>query len=217
MRKGQFCWSRMFIHMLADLEKQRIELEKFIEILLTWNIKKRDASSSPQPEPPISKGEFFKEISVDQKNRYKLAFFILNVLHRLQDADGWYSYCEKIIFEKNGIKSRPRWKAGHFQICLIPHIFDDFEKFIDKNRFNVERLSKYYDLIANELIKCFYDCPKATECFLGGEYVFNGHDRNRGEYWRVSLSKSIEYADSMFLAQERGKQKLKGHFPPEKK
>lgn len=75
MRKGQFCWSRMFIHMLADLEKQRIELEKFIEILLTWNIKKRDASSSPQPEPPISKGEFFKEISVDQKNRYKLAFF----------------------------------------------------------------------------------------------------------------------------------------------
>lgn len=100
---------------------------------MTWNKKKkRDASSSPQPETPISKGGFFKEISVDQKSRYELVFFILNVLHSLQDVDGWYCYYEKIIFEKNGIKSRPHWKAGHCQICLIPHIFDDFEKLLTK-------------------------------------------------------------------------------------
>ena len=60
---------------------------------------RRDVESSPQPEPVITKGEFFKEVTVDVYDRYALVFFILNTLHQLENSDRWYCYCsEKNLF-----------------------------------------------------------------------------------------------------------------------
>ena len=43
MRKEHFIAARFFIHRLADLEKQRFELEKqFREMLSLWNKNKRE-------------------------------------------------------------------------------------------------------------------------------------------------------------------------------
>ena len=62
MRKEQFIATRLFIRRLAEVEKQRPELEKqFRETLSIWNKKqRRDAEPPPEPEPVITKGEFFK-------------------------------------------------------------------------------------------------------------------------------------------------------------
>ena len=35
---------------------------------------RRDAEFSPQPEPVITKGEFFKEVTVDVYDRFALVF-----------------------------------------------------------------------------------------------------------------------------------------------
>ena len=49
MRKEHFIASRLLIHRLADLEKQRLELEKqFRETLSIWN-KKQEEMPSPLP------------------------------------------------------------------------------------------------------------------------------------------------------------------------
>ena len=124
-----------------------------------------------------------------------------------------------MIKKENHIVSRPRWRSGLCQICRIPCIFDDFEQDIDKNRFNMTVLCRYYDQLYSELVKLFDQCPKAAEYFLGGEYVYGGCDWNSGEYWHVPLSESIWYADSIRLAQERNKEKEKElePFSPEKK
>ena len=36
---------------------------------------RRDAESSPEPEPVITKGEFFKQVTVDRYDRFALVFF----------------------------------------------------------------------------------------------------------------------------------------------
>lgn len=48
----------------------------------------------------------------------------------------------------------------------------------------------------------------------GGEYVYGGCDWNSGEYWRVSLSESIRYDDSMRFSQIKNKEL--GPFLPDK-
>ena len=53
MRKEQFICFRSFIHRLADLEKQRIELEKsFRETLSVWNNTK---NQMPEPLSNLNK------------------------------------------------------------------------------------------------------------------------------------------------------------------
>ena len=100
-----------------------------------------------------------------------------------------------MIQKNSDIKSRLCWKSGHYQICKIPSMFNGFELFVDKNRFNIDELCKYYDRLSHELVKLFYQYPKATDCFLGeAGYYYGGRDWNIGEYWRVSLSESIRYA-----------------------
>ena len=37
---------------------------------------RRDAESSPEPEPVITKGEFFKQVTVDRYDRFALVFFL---------------------------------------------------------------------------------------------------------------------------------------------
>ena len=65
---------------------------------------RRDAESSPEPEPVITKGEFFKQVTVDRYDRFALVFFfILNTLHQLENSDRWYCYCseKKSFLEQN--------------------------------------------------------------------------------------------------------------------
>lgn len=51
MRKHQFICARLFINRLADIEKQRLELEKsFVEILRLWNNHENDM---PAPLPNL--------------------------------------------------------------------------------------------------------------------------------------------------------------------
>ena len=68
--------------------------------------------------------------------------------------------------------------------------------------------------LQKELIKCFYDSPRSTESFLGGEHYFGGRDWNTGKYWSVSLSESIRYSDGIFLAclRDEKKKELYGSF-----
>lgn len=47
-----------------------------------------------------------------------------------------------------------------------------------------------------------------------GEYVYGGCNWNSGEYWRVSLSESIQYDDSMRFSQIKNKEL--GPFLPDK-
>ena len=95
-------------------------------------------------------------------------------------------------------------------------MFDDFEQDINKNRFNMPVLNRYYEQLFKELVKRFEECPEAVECFHGGEYVYSGRDWNSEEYWRVTLSESIRYADGIILARQRDKQKKEelGPFCP---
>ena len=86
-------------------------------------------------------------------------------------------------------------------------MFDDFYSNIDKIRFNSVELRRYFDKLQTELIKCFYDLPRDTDCFLGGEHYFGGRDWNSGTYWRVSLSEIIRYSDDIFLSKIRDKKK----------
>ena len=80
---------------------------------------------------------------MDKKDRFAIVFFILNTLNFIENGDGYYCYCGEMIKKNCDIKSRLRWKSGHCQICKIPSIFNDFESFVDKNRFNIEELCKY--------------------------------------------------------------------------
>ena len=170
---------------------------------------RQDASSSPQPEPVITKGQFFKQVTVDKYDRFALVFFILNTLHQLENSDRWYCYCseKKSFWTKIISKGISCWLLSHCQICVIPEIFNDFESFVDNNIFNMMQLRRYYVQLQKELIKCFNDSPRSTESFLGGEHYFGGRDWNTGKYWSVSLSESICYSDGIFLACLRDEKK----------
>ena len=176
----------------------------------------RDGSASPQSrfEQTITKDEFFKSITTDKKDRFAVVFFILNTLNFIENSGDYYCYCEKIP-QENCLK---RLKSNFCQICKIPSIFYDFESFVNKNRFNMDKLCKYYDRLFKELVKLFYQRPNAADCFLGSEYYYGGSDWYSGEYWRVSLTESIHYSDGIFLRQERDQKKKKkkelGPFPP---
>lgn len=128
-------------------------------------IKKRDASP-PSESSTIAREKFFQEITVHKNDRYALAFFTLNTLNFIQNGDGWYCYCDQMV-KKNGVKSKPRWKSGYCQICKIPDLFHDFERFVDKHRFNMLVLCNFYDQLFKDLVKLFDQCPKPAECFLG--------------------------------------------------
>ena len=73
----------------------------------------------------------------------------------------------------------------------------------------MDKLCKYYDQLFKKLVKLFYQCPNAADCFLGSEYYYGGHDWYSDEYWRVSLTESINYSDGIFLRQERDKKEKK--------
>ena len=65
IKKGQFVCARFFIHRLAEIEKQRLYVEKsFHKTLSQWNKHRaRDGSASPQSrfERTITKDKFFKK------------------------------------------------------------------------------------------------------------------------------------------------------------
>ena len=52
----------------------------------------RSTSTSPklEPDPVISKGDFFNQITVNRWDRFALDFFILNTLHQLEVAKKHY-------------------------------------------------------------------------------------------------------------------------------
>ena len=114
-------------------------------------------STEPEPSPGISIGKFFKEITIDLWDRFALIFFILNTLHLLKNGGYWYCYC----------KQRKSEQKDFCQIWKIPDIFYGFESFVDKHRFDILALRKYYFRLKNELIKRFYDSPRSTQAFLG--------------------------------------------------
>ena len=151
---------------------------------------------------------------MDRKDRFALVFFILNTLNFIDNSDYYYCYCEKTTKKK----SKP--KSNYCQICKIPSIFHDFEEFVNKNRFIMEKLFRYYDKLFNELVKLFNQRPDAADFFFfwvgGCEYYYSGRDWYSGECCRVSLLESIQYSDGIFLSQQRDKQKKKelGPFPP---
>ena len=94
-------------------------------------------------------------------------------------------------------------------LVVARSVKSDFERDIDKNRFNLPVLIRYYDQLFKELVQLFEEWPEAVEFFHGVEYVYSGRDWYSGEYWRVPLSESIRYADGIILAQQRDKQKKK--------
>ena len=104
-------------------------------------------------------------------------------------------------------KGIPCWLPSRWQICVIPEKFDKFESFVNKHRFNMMELRRYYDKLQKELIKCFYDSPKSTECFLVEGHYFGSRDWQTGHCWSVFLSESIQYLDDIFLASQRDKKK----------
>ena len=79
MRKENFIASKLFIRRLAELERSRIELEKQFRETLSLQKKKkqRNVESSPEPLLVITKGEFFKEITIDIYDRFALVFFYI--------------------------------------------------------------------------------------------------------------------------------------------
>ena len=90
----------------------------------------------------MSEEEFKSLIMLDrERTRFEIVCFLLNTLNHLVTADVWYCYCEHIKTEKDGIVSHYKWKAGHCQICKIPLMFPNFERDIDKNKFNLEVLN----------------------------------------------------------------------------
>ena len=136
-------------------------------------------------------------------------------MHQLQDSDRWYCYCseKKSFWTKTISKGVPCWLPSRCQICVIPETFDDFETFVDNHRFNIPELRRYYEQLQKELIKCFYDSPRSTESFLGGEHYLGGRDWNIGKYWRVSLSENIRHSDDIFfISSKRRKKELYGLF-----
>ena len=157
----------------------------------------------------MNKKQFEELITVSKHGRYELIFFILNALNHILNGDSWCCYCDKMKIENDGIVSTPRWRSGCCQICKILSKFPDSERDIDKNRFNMPVLIRYYDQLFKELVQLFEEWPEAVEFFNGVEYVYSGRDWYSGEYWRVPLSESIRYADGIILAQQRDKQKKK--------
>ena len=139
-----------------------------------------------------------KCITVDKKDRFAVVFFILNTLNFNEKSGDYYCYCEEIP-QENCLK---RIKSNFCQIYKIPSIFYDFELFVDKNRFNMDRLCKYYDRLFKELLKLFYQRPNAADVFLGTEYYYGGCDWYSGEYWRVSLTENIHYSDGIFCVKK---------------
>ena len=112
---------------------------------------RRDASSSPQPEPVITKGGFFKELTVEKHDRFTLVFSILNTLHQLQDSDRWCCYCseKKSFWTKIISKGVPCWLPSCCQIRIIPETFGDFETFVDNHR----NTGKYWRVSLSESIR----------------------------------------------------------------
>ena len=162
---------------------------------------RRDPSSLVRPWPIGGKEELFKHVVVDKHSRFDMLFFILNTHYQIPNHGYHCCYCgdvksfwTKII--SNGV---PYWLPSKCQICFISDIFLEFEEDVDKIRFNVVELRKYYYNLRKELIKCFYVDPFACECFLGGEHYFYGRDYWEGKYWMVSLSENIHYNDNFFF------------------
>ena len=176
----------------------------------------RSTSTSPklEPDPVISKGDFFNQITVNRWDRFALDFFILNTLHQLEDSDRCCCYCSKktLFWKKIKSKSICHRLPSHCQICVIPKLSYDFESFVDNHRFNIQALRKYYYHLQEKLIKCFYDSPRSTESFLEGEHYFGGRDWRTGEYWGGSLSESIRYSDSPFYLKSGIKKQKYGLF-----
>ena len=118
-------------------------------------------------------------------------------------------YCseKKSFWTKIISKGIPCWLPSRCQICVIPEKFDKLESFVNKHRFNMTELRRYYDKLQKELIKSFYDLPRSTECFLVEGHYFGSRDCQTGHCWSVFLSESIWYSDNIFLASQRIKTK----------
>ena len=140
--------------------------------------------------------EAFKELILvgKLKTRYEIVYFILNTLHRIEKSSFWYCYCEHL---ENG---------GKCIICSIPIIFNDFEKDVERNLFDVNFLFNYYTKLCHKLLELFNKRKDCIECFQG-EYEFGGRDWYTGEHCSVTLSQSIWYNEQLRGARLR-RQKL---------
>lgn len=86
-------------------------------------------------------------------------------------------------------------------MCVIPMIFCDFEKEIDANRLNVKFLNCYYSKFCFEIMQLYDEVKSLTDCFLQQEYAFGGRDQTTGETQHVHLSETIQYSESIKIAQ----------------
>ena len=84
---------------------------------------------------------------------------------------------------------------------------------MDKIRFNLVGLRRYYYNLRKELIKQFYDDPFACESFLVGEHYFTIKNYQERRYWSVSLSENINYDDQIILHNMEAKKKKKVKWP----
>ena len=138
----------------------------------------------------ITREEFIEKITVNKNDTYALVLFILNMLNLIANSS-MSCYCQKTVYEKTATKIKPFWKSGHCQLCKMMIEFADFEQFVGKNWFNLSVLGDYYDQIFKNLFQIYEDFPSATECFLGGEYDYNGINLFTGECYSVPLSESV--------------------------
>lgn len=109
------------------------------------------------------------------KTRYQLGFFVLNTLHFIVNDGSYWCYCQ----------GKQKYKT-----CILPIIFSDFEKYVEKNIFNYSFLSWYYTKLCEELIQLFDRKKLCIECFQG-EFEFRGRDWHTREYWSVTFFESI--------------------------
>lgn len=87
--------------------KKRLDLEKkFAETLSLWNKTNIELSAPPSPFPSpqspkqLTKEDFLEQITVDKNNRFTIVFFVLNTLNIIENANGYYCYCDEMIICK---------------------------------------------------------------------------------------------------------------------
>ena len=73
---------------------------------------------SPIPPPPpfpqspkqLTKEDFLEQITVDKNNRFTIVFFVLNTLNIIENANGYYCYCDEMIICKEWCQKQAMMK-----------------------------------------------------------------------------------------------------------
>ena len=135
----------------------------------------------------IMSKEAFKELILKGKlkTRYEIVYFILNTLHYIKKSSFWYCYCDHL---ENGDK---------YKMCYISIIFNDFEKDIKRNLFDVNFLFNYYTKLCHELLELFDQKKKIV---LNAFRVSTSLVVETGTLVSVTLSESIRYNERLQVA-----------------